>query len=113
MLLWLKKLLKPRWVVSYDCEECMNHFCGACGRGVSEANYFYTKKAAIKDAEEWVNQQRQDVDHVKYELVHTETVDTSGDMKGYVHRTIVLHYNDDGREGDCSIFACVDSRRYW
>jgi hypothetical protein len=105
MMLWLKKLLKPRWVVSYDCEECCNHYCGQCGRGVAEANYCYTYKGAMKDAREWIDQAKSNDDEYEYNLVVTE-------IEG--HTTVVWHWKHPKfGEGDCSVFASIDKRRYW
>lgn len=106
MLLWLKKLLYTRWFVSYDCEQCVNHYCGGCGRGVQEGNWFYTKRAAMADAKKWVVSSIFELENLEpgYELIETE-------IEG--HTTIVCHYKIDGQEGDCEIFASVDPRTYW
>lgn len=102
MFLWIKKLVKTRWYVSYDCEQCANHYCGGCGRGVQEGNWFYTKRAAMADATRWVRESIED--DPNYKLVVTE-------LGG--HTTIACHYNIDGEEGDCEIFASIDPRQYW
>lgn len=107
MLLWLKKLLKPKWLVEECCMECYEkHYCGGCGRGIdSFAGYFYTYKSALKAATEWVEQQQDNEEFVEYKIVVTEI---SG------HTTVMLHFTQrSGEEGDCTMFATIDERRYW
>ena len=103
MWLWIKKLLKPRWIVSYDCEECVNTYCGQCGRGVAEADYFYTWKSAMRAAEEWARQGEDD------DLPNVINVTTIGG-----HTTVVRQYiGTDNVKHDASIFASIDLRTSW
>ena len=100
-MLWIKKLLRRRWYVSYDCEECTNHFCGSCGRGVQEGNLYWTKKGAIKAGEDWLRQNLSDSAY-QQRIVHTELD---------VHLTIVMLYVDENSvERQYSFFASVDPR---
>lgn len=104
MWFWLKKLLKPKWIVEECCMECYDrHYCGGCGRGIdSFGGYFYTYKAAVKAATEWVEQAVPDKDEFK--IVVTE-------IGG--HTTVMAHYSGPSGEFDYNIFATVDERRYW
>jgi len=103
MFLWIKKLYKPKWFVSYDCEECCNHYCGCCGRGVQEGNWFYTKRAAIAAAHEWLGQIVEN-DSTPHEFIVTE-------IEG--HTTIAVEYEYEGKKHGSSMFASIDARRYW
>src|SRR5690348_4662555 len=107
MLLWLKKLLKTRWYVDYVCADCENHYCGGCGRGVQEGNWFYTYRAAMVDAKKWVNDQIDDGhgdidDH--YEL----DIEQVGEQTN-----VVLKYKDGERITELIRYATISPRRYW
>lgn len=107
MLLWLKKLIKPKWYVSYDCEECCNHFCGQCGRGVQEGNYCYTYKGAMKDALEWVRQSVPEVEDGDSDYEFPVITEING------HTTVGARYKPNGEKGHCPIFASIDLRQHW
>lgn len=106
MFFWLKKLLKPKWIVEECCDECYErHYCGGCGRGIDcFAGYFYTYKAAEKVAREWVEQQRGEDTETEYEVIVTKKVEGV---------TVTLHYDTKTASGDCTKFATITKRRYW
>lgn len=98
MWLWIKKLTKPKWWVTYGCGECEDHYCGSCGRAVQEGNYFWTKAGAIKAGEEWLRQ----VEDNTLTIRHTQEGD------GVV---ISLHYMHEGVEQTSTLFATVSPRQ--
>lgn len=106
MLLWLKKLLKPKWLVEECCSECYErHYCGGCGRGIdSFAGYYYTYAAAEKAAREWVEQQRGEDTDTEYEVVVTKK------NEGV---EVTLRYDTATTSGECTHFALISERRYW
>jgi hypothetical protein len=104
MLLWFKKLVKSRWFVDYVCSECENHYCGSCGRGVAEGNWFYTKRAAMADAENWVRETLGDTEDPNYEFA----IEYEGDQTN-----VLFYYNNDGKKTVCNLYATVSPRKYW
>lgn len=92
---WLKRLLgiKPMWACEYVCTGCREQYCGDCGRGVADCDYFYTKEEALFAAEDWVCQQEGDPGykcHVKEEngevFVSLKPDGESGNLYGHVYK---------------------------
>lgn len=106
MLLWLKKILKPKWLLEEVCDECYErHYCGGCGRGIDcFAGYFYTYAGAEKAAREWVEQQRGEDTDTEYEVIVTKRPENI---------VVSLRYDTKTESGECTMSALISERRYW